>query len=177
MHVKNLEKIRTLKALCVLSHYSFNVQFKEILKQLYRVQISQTRSKIPLERHVINFMEEIPLPDEGRLLVQHELEGQVVQFFRPTDQNPPIVGREEIENLFKCLDIDKVIEIFQCLLLEKKVLMISTHKALLTQVIFTLTSLMFPLQWKHTMIPILPINKLDILDAPMPYLIGVEPHP
>lgn len=75
MHVKNLDNIRTLKALCVLSHYSFNVQFKEILKQLYRVQISQTRSKIPLERHVINFMEEIPLPDEGRLLVQHELEG------------------------------------------------------------------------------------------------------
>jgi hypothetical protein len=74
-----------LKAICILSHYSFNQQFKQILKQLYRIQISNSRNKIPLERQVVNIIDEIPLPDEGRLLVQHELEGQVVSFFRPTD--------------------------------------------------------------------------------------------
>ena len=30
---------------------------------------------VPLERYVLNVMEEIPLPDEGKLLVQHEIGG------------------------------------------------------------------------------------------------------
>ena len=31
-YVKNIPNIRTLKAICILSHYSFNNSFKEILK-------------------------------------------------------------------------------------------------------------------------------------------------
>ena len=27
------------------------------------------------------------------------------------------------------------------------------------------------------MIPILPLSKIDVLDAPFPYIIGVQPHP
>ena len=63
------------------------------------------------------------------------------------------------------------------MLLEKKVLIISKHKALMTQVINCLCSFMFPFEWKHTMIPILPMNMIDMLDAPFPYLVGVEPNP
>jgi len=60
------------------------------------------------------------------------------------------VDNEEIENLFRCLDVEKIIEIFSYILLEKKVLMISQHKSLLTQI--------------------------DVLEAPFPYLIGIEPN-
>jgi hypothetical protein len=38
-----------------------------------------------MERYVINIMDEIPLPDEGTLLVQHEVGGKTASFFRPTD--------------------------------------------------------------------------------------------
>jgi hypothetical protein len=37
-------------------------------------------------------------------------------------------------------------------------------------------ALIFPLQWKHTLIPILPLKMIDILDAPFPYFIGIEPN-
>ena len=52
----------------------------------------------------------------------------------------------------------------------------STHKALLTQVINCFCSFLFPFQWKHTLIPILPINLLEMLESPMPYFVGVEPN-
>lgn len=91
-----------------------------------------------------NIMDEIPLPDEGTLLVQHEIGGKTASFFRPTDQHPPFVGKEEIEVLFKCLDVDNIIEIYSNLMLERKVLMISKHKALLTKVINCFMSFMFP---------------------------------
>jgi len=34
---------------------------------------------------------------------------------------------------------------------------------------------MFPFQWKHTLIPILPLSIVDMLDAPVPYIVGVQP--
>jgi hypothetical protein len=80
-----------------------------------------------------------------------------------------------VENLFRCLDVDNIIEVFSCLMLERKILMVSKHKALLTQVINCFLSFMFPFQWKHPLIPILPQGMIETLDAPFPYLIGIEP--
>ena len=101
----------------------------------------------------------------------------MASFYRPTDQNPPVVEREEIEILFRCLQLDGIIEIYTALLLERKVLMVSKHKALLTQVINCFLSFMFPFQWKHPLIPILPLTMIETLDAPFPYFIGIEPTP
>jgi len=47
--------------------------------------VSNTRSQIPLERYIINIIEEIPLPDEGTRLIQHEIGGQMMSFYRPND--------------------------------------------------------------------------------------------
>ena len=50
----------------------------------------------------------------------------------------------------------------------------SRHKSLLTQACISLMSFIFPFNWKHTLIPILPEEMIDVLDAPLPFLIGVE---
>jgi len=128
-----------------------------------------------MERFVTNIIDEIPLPDEGKLLIQHEISGETASFFRPIDQHPPVVDKDAVENLLKCLDIDSILEVFAAILLEKKILFISKHKALLTQAISCFVTFIFPFQWKHTLIPILPIKMIEILDAPFPFLIGMEP--
>ena len=61
--------------------------------------------------------------------------------------------------------------------MEKKVLLISKYKALLTHASIALISFLFPLCWKHVLIPILPKNMTDVLDAPVPFLIGIDPQP
>ena len=119
-------------------------------------------------------MDEVPLPDEGKLCVQYEIQGSTARFYRPIDQHPPLVDKDEIENLFKCLNVDSILEIFSAILLERKILFISQHKALLTQVINCFVSFIFPFQWKHSLIPILPSSMIDILDAPFPFIIGVD---
>lgn len=119
-------------------------------------------------------MDEIPLPDKGGLLIQHEIGTNTIPFYRPIDQYPPYATKTSIENLFKCLTVDYVIEIFLQLALERKLLFVSRHKSLLTQACISLVSFIFPLCWKHTLIPILPIEMIDVLDAPLPFLIGIE---
>jgi len=84
-----LDKIEVLapKALCVVSTYSFISQYKEILKQLYRLHLSQCA--LPIERYICNFTDEIPIPVKGTTLVQFEMETTVVSFARPLDQIQP----------------------------------------------------------------------------------------
>lgn len=50
----------------------------------------------------------------------------------------------------------------------------SKHKSLLTYACISLVSFLFPLNWKHSLIPILPKSMIDVLDAPFPFLIGIE---
>lgn len=59
--------------------------------------------------------------------------------------------------------------------MEKKILLISKYKSLLTHAAIALISFLFPLCWKHVLIPILPKNMTDVLDAPVPFLIGIDP--
>jgi len=87
-----------------VSHYGFREQFSKILTKLYRIHISQTH--IPLERQIINIVEEIPTPDVGTIVVQCELGNEIIKFQRPVDQNAPYVGRIEIEAMFHALDVD-----------------------------------------------------------------------
>lgn len=97
-----------------------------------------------------------------------------ILFFRAIDQYPPFASRADIEYLFRALNAEQVIDIFLALLLEKKILLISKYKALLTHAAIALTSFLYPLCWKHVLIPILPRNMIDVLDAPVTFLIGVE---
>ena len=159
----------------MLSHYSFIDSFKEVLKQLYRIHLSHT--PIPIERFIVNVMEEIPVPDkQGQVQILHEIGNQAIPFYRAVDQYPPYASRSDIEYLFRALNAEQVIDIFMALLLEKKVLLISKYKALLTHASIALISFLFPLCWKNTWIPILPRNMTDVLDAPFPFLIGVDPN-
>jgi hypothetical protein len=81
----------------------------------------------------------------------------------------------DIESLFRSLSAEHVVDIFLALLAEKKVLLISKSKALLTHACVAFMSFLFPFSWKHVLIPILPRSMIDVLDAPVPFLIGADP--
>jgi len=170
----NLDQIYTQKAICILSHYGFLDSFKEVLKQIYRIHLSHT--PIPIERYIINIMEEIPVPDKsGHIQIIHDMGDQQISFVRVVDQYPPYASRADIENLFRALSAEHVVDIFLALLAEKKVLLISKYKALLSNACVAFMSFLFPFLWKHVLIPILPRSMIDVLDAPVPFLIGADP--
>lgn len=80
----HVDQVFSQKAICVLSHFSFLESFKEVLKQLYRIHLSHT--PVPIERFVVNLLEEIPVPDKaGAVQVLHEIGNQPVPFYRPVD--------------------------------------------------------------------------------------------
>lgn len=75
------------KSLCIISKFSFIPQFKEILRQLYRIHIS--KSHIPIERYICNFTDEILIPIKGKNAIQYDIGSSSVIFSRPLNQIPP----------------------------------------------------------------------------------------
>jgi DENN (AEX-3) domain len=61
-----------------------------------------------------------------------------------------------------------------CLLQETRIVLVSKHYAILGSVAEALLSLLFPLHWQGMYLPILPYSMLEILDAPVPYLVGLH---
>ena len=68
-----------------MSRYCFFDSFKEVLKKLYQVHLSRNMT-IPIERFVLNIMDEVPLPDQGTNMVTYD---EDINFYRPIDQYPP----------------------------------------------------------------------------------------
>ena len=152
MNFWETESVYVPKAICVVSRYSFSLQYKEILKQLYRLHLSL--SPIPLERIITNFMEEIPIPSKGEVQVDYDLASMSVSFYRPLDQFPPFATKEDLEYLFRALTIDNAVSVFLALLLEKKIILRSAYKALISHATVALSSLLYPLAWNGVLVPV-----------------------
>lgn len=70
-NVTNPKKFVVPKAICLLSHYAFIDTYKEFLKSLFSIQFATT--PIPIERYICNFVDEVPVPDKGNILVEYDI--------------------------------------------------------------------------------------------------------
>ncbi|KAL4157731.1 hypothetical protein PRNP1_003516 [Phytophthora ramorum] len=97
-------------------------------------------------------------------------------FFRYHVQRGKAVHLDDycFQMLFQCLSLKNVIYIINCLLLEQRVLVHSSHQGLLTPICEALCALLFPFSWRHVFIPFLPVKLIEYLQAPVPYFIGIQ---
>ena len=64
-----------------------------MLKKLYQVHLSQNMH-LPIERMIVNIMDEVPLPDLGNNMVVYD---DTINFYRPIDQYPPYADVSQSE--------------------------------------------------------------------------------
>jgi hypothetical protein len=166
-------KVYMPKAICLVSHWPYIDNYREILKQIYRLHISST--EIPLERIICNLVQEVPLPDQGVTSVQYDIGNYSIVFSRPPPKYFPLVQDKCFEFLFRALRFDDVIILWSCVMLERKLLLISVNKSLLTYAALAISALIFPFKWDQILIPILPRTLKDYVAAIFPYIIGVHP--
>ncbi|MBN3277328.1 MTMR5 protein, partial [Polyodon spathula] len=96
---------------------------------------------------------------------------QVIQ--TPINDSLPVSGCS-VALLFKQLGIINVLYLFCAALTEHKILFLSSSYQRLTDACRALLSIMFPLKYCFTYIPILPGKLLEVLCTPTPFIIGVS---
>lgn len=169
---KQLEKTLYIsKAITIISHYPLYSTCKKFLTQLYRIHL--TPSSIPIERWICNFCTEVPLPPKGRACVQYNLGPDKIFISRTPPNQLPILDIP-VQHVFISLDIQNILVVFNCILTEQKILFHSNHYSLLGTASEFFLSCIYPFEWWHVYIPLLPRNCTEFIEAPMPFIMGVH---
>ena len=92
----------------------------------------------------------------------------------PPRDRLPFCDQLCLQNLFHCLSIPHIQQILAVLLLDGKVVIHSQNKYQLTLCSTALLSLLKPVHYTLTYIPLLPPQLIDYIEAPTPFLIGLH---
>ena len=161
------------KCVVLLSTYPYLMAFREYLTQLNRLS-KLGEMTLPIERYITNVCLEIPAPPPGSFEVQTTILDSIIKIWSPPHNQPIAWVSLPFSHLFQCLDIDNIILVWHCLVLERQVLLTSTQISILTTCSEILLSMLFPMRWSHAYIPLLPKFLIPILSAPMPFFCGID---
>ncbi|XP_072952981.1 uncharacterized protein [Typha angustifolia] len=73
-----------------------------------------------------------------------------------------------------CLRLENVMTMFAAALLEKHVVVVCSNLGILSASVLSIIPLIRPYQWQSLLMPVLPDDMMDFLDAPVPYIVGVQ---
>ncbi|XP_060050601.1 DENN domain-containing protein 5B isoform X2 [Erinaceus europaeus] len=160
------------KSLCLVTPLPFMRACRRFLLQLHRAVAGPQPPPLPLESYIHNVLYEVPLPPPGRSLKFHGVYEPVV-CQRPGPGELPLCDYP-LREACELLGLENLVQLFTCVLLEMQILLYSQDFQRLMTVAEGVTTLLFPFQWQHVYVPILPASLLHFLDAPVPYLMGLQ---
>ena len=119
-----------------------------------------------------NFCYELPRPPNASIFSLNMRFDKVDYKFQSSLEIP--TNDYCMDVLFNTLEISVIIKLFVALLFEKFIIIISKQNMPLFCICESLRYLLFPFEHSFVYIPNLPFDKIDILDSPVPYLIGIN---
>ena len=76
--------------------------------------------------------------------------------------------------LLKNLGTDNCVNVLQYVLLQKSVMVHSLRPPVLTGVVEAISCIIFPFLWNYAYIPMLPLSKCDMIEAPGSFIFGMD---
>ncbi|KAJ3315495.1 hypothetical protein HDV04_003037 [Boothiomyces sp. JEL0838] len=130
--------------------------------------------RFAFERCVINLLYEVPLPPPGKLEVGISIADYVLYIHRPPVNTIPLVKNYSCYPLFRCMSLEHIVTLFELLMMDVKVILLSDHPSMLTLSCEIICGWLYPFYWHHILIPVLPKRLLNYLQAPVPFLVGIQ---
>lgn len=128
----------------------------------------------PLERYVVNLCTEAFSPLGSK--TQVELGIRELRMYARKEAHNELPGSRTIDlyALFRSLSLENVVALFEYALAESRIIFLSSHTSMLHLACHALANLLYPIKWASIFIPVLPARLLQALEAPCPYIVGIE---
>uniref|UniRef100_A0A8C6ZMQ1 DENN domain containing 4C n=1 Tax=Nothoprocta perdicaria TaxID=30464 RepID=A0A8C6ZMQ1_NOTPE len=167
------KSINSNKCICLLSHWPFFEAFRKFLMFIYKLSVSGPHP-LPIEKHISHFMHNIPFPSpqRPRILVQLSAHDALI-LSQPVSTPLPLSGAN-FSTLLMNLGPENCATLLLFVLLEGKILLHSLRPAVLTGVAEAVVAMIFPFQWQCPYIPLCPLSLATVLNAPLPFIVGVD---
>ena len=168
--------------LCIISKYPYVNELKKCLKSIYRIlskeklitYLNPEEGLYEINNLVMHLIHSIPIPEPN----------SIVKFFLPYYNKRLEITCPKIEDisvmnsnacsLLQIFSVDHIITIYKLIVSEKKILFIDKYYERLAKVTDGFISLLYPLQWVHTYIPIMSDQMLKYLETFLPFLNGIH---
>ena len=161
--------------LCLISKYPYQSEMEKCLQSIFKV-MSEEENKFNFKINdlIMYLIHSIPAPDKNSL----------VKFYLPywdkeislkcTTINRLNTISIDLVKLTRIFSINNIIIIFRLLLSEKKILFIYDNYTVLSKITEAFISLLYPIKWIHTYIPIMSDQMLKYLESFLPFLNGIH---
>ncbi|CAI6098436.1 hypothetical protein V2G26_001042 [Clonostachys chloroleuca] len=128
----------------------------------------------PLERYVVNLCTEAFSPLESK--TQVELCIRELRLYARKEASNELPGSRTVDlyALFRCLSLENVMALFEYAMSESRIIFLSSHTSMLHLACHALANLLYPFKWASVFIPVLPARLISALEAPCPYIVGIE---
>ncbi|KAF2872680.1 dDENN domain-containing protein [Massariosphaeria phaeospora] len=128
----------------------------------------------PLERYVINLCAEALSPINS--ITQVEIAIRELRLYARKEALNEIPGSRNIDiyGLFRALSIPNIVTLFEHVLQESRIILLSSHTAMLHLASMAIANLLYPFKWAGVFIPILPARLIQTIEAPCPFIVGIE---
>ncbi|CAH0383421.1 unnamed protein product [Bemisia tabaci] len=156
----------------VLSYLPWHEQFYKFLNFVSDLTRSINSDEL---WSFLNSVYRNPPPDFGHPL-QVSLKDGVTHFVctAPAQfQLPRIPENRNLTEYYNAVDTHNMMIIFASMLYERRIIFVSKKLYRLSACVQSANGIIYPMNWQHIFIPVLPKHLIDYLLAPMPYLIGL----
>ncbi|KAI9376543.1 AEX-3 domain-containing protein [Aspergillus egyptiacus] len=128
----------------------------------------------PLERYVMNLCTEAFAPNTSK--TQVELAVRELRLFARKEATNELPGSRntDLYALFRSLSLSNIMILFEYALTESRIIFLSSYTSMLYLATRALVDLLFPIPWSGVLIPVLPARLIQALEAPCPYIVGIE---
>jgi DENN (AEX-3) domain/uDENN domain/dDENN domain len=128
----------------------------------------------PLERYVVNLCAEALSPISSITQVEINIRELRLYARKEACNEIPLSRNTDLYALFRCLSIPNIVVLFEYVLAESRIILLSSHAAMLHLASAAIASLLYPLKWSGVFIPVLPARLVQAIEAPCPYIVGIE---
>ena len=161
--------------MCIVSYLPWFEFFYNFLDSITDLDL---RGNIIQSNELLSLVQNHPLQDPGttvRVTVNSFISPKEFRYvITDTSRLPTIPENRNLTEYFAAIDPENMVYIFISMLFERRIIITSKKLSLLTAVVHGSVSLLYPMQWQHIYVPILPPHLIDYCCAPMPFLVGVH---
>uniref|UniRef100_A0A453IZU8 UDENN domain-containing protein n=1 Tax=Aegilops tauschii subsp. strangulata TaxID=200361 RepID=A0A453IZU8_AEGTS len=77
----------------------------------------------------------------------------------------------------RALSLESILALFTGVLLEKQIVVICPNLGVLSAIVLSIIPMIRPFQWQSLLLPVLPRKLIDFIDAPVPFIAGIQHKP
>lgn len=159
--------------MCIISAHPFHALFRDVLEVAQARFVADPGAGIDFIKRLAGVKPPFHKQGVCRVDIRGKALTETLLFSVDHPIDYPFV-KSNLTKLLACLSPDDVLIVFNALLLEKRLIVLSKSLPKLSSCVHALRELLFPMSWQHIFIPILPIKHIKFTCAPMPFLVGIH---